>query len=209
MASQRGIAEHLEILLAVGDEVMDRAWKWRVDLRAANLPEWHISEKVGKRLSDKFPQLADALKEKDPGYDQFLNNAHGIIARLAPFFELLEHILEFRDATLPLIEEMSAQVVKFKIDLNELVFAGYYDLMLRFAKLHILLSIIAAPTGRGKLALAAYTKAYSLVHHGTYPDAYDTLARYLTEYEQPIPRLQEDLRKAKLRVADSLLPLGM
>ena len=43
---------------------------------------------------------------------------------------------------------------------------------------------------------------------GRVPPEYEKLAKLLLDYERPIPRLQEDMAAAKLRVADTLLPLG-
>ena len=107
---ERGIAEHLEILLRVATDLAERVYKWRTDLAAAVLSDLWLSDKVVKRLTDKFPQLVDALKEKEQGYDTFMNNAHAIESHFTPFFTLIGHCLEFRDSTLVLIHEVSQQL---------------------------------------------------------------------------------------------------
>lgn len=106
---ERGIAEHLEILLRVATDLTERVYRWRTELAAAELSDLWLSDKVAKRLTDKFPQLVDALKEKEQGYDLFMNNAHAIESHFAPFYALIGHCLEFRDATLVLIHEVSQQ----------------------------------------------------------------------------------------------------
>ena len=206
-----GCAEHLEILHAVAADLLERLYKQRKYLQAADLASLHLSEKVAKRFLEKFPLLHDALKEKDAGYELFLNNAHTILADLEPFFTVLCQLLEFRDHALVLLHEMSnpKTILSFSLELNELAFSGYYNLMLQYAKLHILLGVLASPHGRGKLALAAYAKAHAVMNQGRVPAEYEALAKYLCDYEQPIPKLQDDLSKARLRVADTLLPLGM
>ena len=88
-------------------------------------------------------------------------------------------------------------------------FADTTALMLQVAKLHIMLGALASSAGRGKLYLAAHAKAHALMQQGRVPHAYEQLAKYLIEYENPVSKLQDDFSKAKLRVADTLLPLGM
>ena len=94
-----GCAEHLEILHAVAADLLERLYKQRKYLQAADLASLHLSEKVAKRFLEKFPLLHDALKEKDAGYELFLNNAHTILADLEPFFTVLCQLLEFRECS--------------------------------------------------------------------------------------------------------------
>ena len=209
MASGKGgLAERLHILLAVSADLIARTYRWRTDLRTADFSQLFLSEKVAKRLEDKFPKLVDALKEKDQGYDVFVNNAPSIEKHFRSFFTLLEQCLEFKEAALALIHELSSQVLKFSLDENELVFVGYYSLMLGYAKLHFILSALASPSGRGRLALAAFAKSHGVTSAGHVPEQYEGICRYLLEYDNALPKLQEDMLKAKLRVADTLLPLG-
>ena len=206
-----GTPEALEILHAVSVDLMERAYKHRKTLAAADLQSMFMSDKIAKRMVEKFPALDNALKEKDAGYEVFVNNSHSLVSNIEPFFAVLCQLLEFRDHALTLLTEMSnpKAILAFSLEHNELVFSGYYNLMLQYAKLHILVGIIASPQGRGKLALAAYSKAFAVMNQGRVPAQYEPLAKYLLEYEQPIPKLQEDLTRARLRVADTLLPIGM
>jgi hypothetical protein len=204
------MAEHLEILLAVGADLMERFYAVHKELMTANFEKDHfIRDKVAKRLGDKFPQLVDALKEKDAGYEDFITNAHLIMKHFEPFFMLLRQVGEFRLRALELIHEMSNEIVKFDIELNGIIFSGYFNLMLQVAKLHILVGMVAKPAGRGKLALSAYAKAHAVMMQGRVPHEYEELAKYLLDYESPLPHLQDDFAKAKLRVADTLLPIAM
>ena len=121
--STRGTAETLHILLAVSADLLERVSHWREDLRAADLSELFLTDKVAKRLQDKFPQLTDAIKEKDQGYDVFMGNAHSIEAHFEPFYALVGQLQEFHEAALSLIYEMSSSILKFSLDENELAFA--------------------------------------------------------------------------------------
>ena len=134
-----------------------------------------------------FPTLHDTIKEKDAGYDHFCNNAHAILEDLQPFYTVLCQLLEFRGKALALLQQMSdpKTVLNFSPLLNELVFTGYYNLMLQYAKLHILVGILASPHGRGKLALATYAKAHAVMKQGRVPPEYEALAKYLMDYESP------------------------
>jgi len=202
-----GVAEHLYILDAVGGELTGRLYKLRTELASCEPADLHLSDKMARRVVDKFPTLADVMKAKDPGYDVFFRSTQDVVTQLGPFFALLCQILEFRDHALVLIHEMS--VANLALEANEVAFAGYYNLMLAYAKLHMLVGAIAAPSGRGKLALAVYAKAYALMNASQVPHEYELLAKFLMDYEQPLPKLQDDFAKAKLRVADTLLPLGL
>jgi hypothetical protein len=206
-----GLTEHLEILHAVGTDLMERAYKVRTDLAAADLGTMFLSEKVAKRIVEKFPTLQDTLKKSDPGYETFVNNAHTIVANLSPLFTVLLQLLEFRDNALVLLSEMSSQqaIAMYDMKLNELVLAGYYNLMLKYAKLHILLGILGSPQGRGRLGLSVYAQAFTVLNNGRAPPEYEALASYLEDYKFPVSKLQDDMIKVRLRVADTLLPLGM
>ena len=99
-------AERLEILLAVGRDLLARTAEFRRELPAGNLADFHISDKIAKRLGE-FPDKA--LKEKDVGYEQFHANAAQIFERWAPLYDLVISISEFRDGTLQLIGEVRRQ----------------------------------------------------------------------------------------------------
>ena len=206
-----GLAEQVEILLAVAEDLTERTYKLRKELVAADLASFFLTDRVAKRLVDKFPTLSDALKEKDAGYETFVSNAHLIVDNFQPFFATLCQLLEWKDHALRLLTEMSnpTVVLNFSLEVNEVLFSGYYNLMLHYAKLHLLVATLASPSGRGKLALAAYSKAHTVRNSGSAPPEYEALAKYLIDYESPLPRMQDDLTRAKLRVADTLLPLGM
>ena len=60
-AMTAGCAEHLEILHAVAADLLERLYKQRKYLQAADLASLHLSEKVAKRFLEKFPLLHDAL----------------------------------------------------------------------------------------------------------------------------------------------------
>ena len=94
----------------------------------------------------------------------------------------------------------------FSLELNPLVFRGYFDLMVKYARLHLLVGHLLSPEGKGKLCLAAYAKAHAIANH-VEPRGFLPLARYALDFERALPKLQEDLSNASLRVADALVPM--
>ena len=203
------MAEHLTILLAVGSDLLERVYTERKALASAEFADFNASDKIAKRFMDKFPTLIDTVKEKDGGYEAFMSGAPTLVERLGSYFTVLSQILEFRDHALVLIHEMSTHLVAFDFDVNRVTFIGYYRLMLTYVKLHLLVGLLAQPSGRGKLGLAAYARAHMAVHQGREPPKYQAVSQFMLDYEQPVLRLQDDMSKAKLRVADGLLPLAM
>ena len=73
-----GTAEYVEILLAVGTDLIERLHAIRKELQAVELANMFLSDRVAKRFTDNFPQL-NMIREKDQGYDTFLSNAHVIL----------------------------------------------------------------------------------------------------------------------------------
>lgn len=199
-----GLAERIEILLAVSDDLLKRTYASRKMLAAATADSLSLSDKIAKRFLEKFPEVA-LVKEKDPGFERFMTGAQAIVDALTPFFTILCQILEFRDHALVLIHEMSTQIGGFSLEVNAMVFAGYYNLVLNYAKLHLLVGLLGTPSGHGKLALAALARAHT-TRYGHSPAQYEHCAAFMLDYEQPLLRLQDDMSKAKLRVADVLLP---
>ena len=161
---------------------------------------------VARKLVERFPD--DALKESAAGYGDFASHAGRLVDSQAGFYKLLQQLGEFREETLSLLAELSKEVVKFSIDLNELLFVAYFTLALKYAKLHLLLSRMLTPDGKGKLMFMAYCRAHAIAN-GAGPHGAQQLGRYLADYEHALPRLQEDFTRCSLRVADALVPLGM
>ena len=71
-----GPAEHLEILLAVADDLLTRLYGFRNALPEP--AELSIDAKIAKRLADKFPTLVDTVKDKDAGAEAFRSSANAI-----------------------------------------------------------------------------------------------------------------------------------
>ena len=199
-------AERLVILHEVADDLLVRAYEHRRELQLVEDPEaaFFTTSKVAKALTEKFPE--DTLKEKEKGFDLFVGNCGTIVKKYAPFYELLGQLAEFRGEALRLLGEMSKEIVRFSLELNPLVFRGYFDLMVKYARLHLLVGHLLSPEGKGKLCLAAYAKAHAIANH-VEPRGFLPLARYALDFERALPKLQEDLSNASLRVADALVPM--
>ena len=73
-------------------------YEWRKDLASIELIDCFLSDKVAKRLNDRFPQLVDTLKEKDQGYDMFINNAISMYAQTELLFEVWHRWSEIKEA---------------------------------------------------------------------------------------------------------------
>lgn len=100
----RKFAERLEILLAVGRDMLVRTAEFRYELDSGNLADSHITDKIAKRLAE-FPEKM--LKEKDAGYEAFNTHANQVHDHWRPLYELVVSISEFRDAALGLLSEVS------------------------------------------------------------------------------------------------------
>jgi len=186
----------------VGNDLLLRTAEFRRELLAANsTADLLIPEKVAPRLAH-FPDKP--LKEKDAGFDQFQANITNIGDRWAPLYQLVASMCEFKDGALQLFAEMSERIVKLDTALNLLAYRRYFELMLLFARLHLLLSSLCE--SRGRLVLSAYCTAHMLSQH-SYPSTMAAVYQYLLDYCQPLKRMQDDFARVRLRV-ECLLPLG-
>ena len=112
-------AERLEILDAVGRDLLKRTAEFQSEVKVVNLSDTYITDKIAKRLKD-FPEAM--LKEKDPGYEAFTAHSSEIQERWSPLYELVMSIAEFRDASFTLICEVSGTQSRAKLRLAMLVF---------------------------------------------------------------------------------------
>lgn len=226
-AGRSGLAEHLEILLAVGADLLKRFYPFRLEYAGLDVSELHLNAKVAKRMGGQCAEYEGALTERDRGvFEDFSANAHLVVQRVAPLhptrlspgpltrarptqveplYCVLRQMLEFREHATVLLHEMSTSIVKLSLDTNPLLFSSYYTLMMHYIRLHLVLGAHVQPAGQGTVALAAYAKAHSLLNAGKPPRAFDDVATYVSEYEHAVSRLQHDMTKARLRVAGTLI----
>ena len=98
-------AERLTILSSVGSDLLARLHTYRLQLAAIDtLTDLHVSEKVAKRLLEKFPE--DTLKENDKGYDLLTQSANSILAQWKGYYELIGNIGKFKDPVRVLLKDV-------------------------------------------------------------------------------------------------------
>ena len=143
------------------------------------------------------------------GFQDFASHADGIVDQWESLYVLVAHLAEFREQALKLLAELSKEVVKFALDVNEILVCAYFGLAMKYAKLHLLLACLLE--GKGKLMFNAFCRAH-IVAQGHEPKGREQMARYLCMYITPghaIAMLQDDFARVSLRVADALVPLAM
>ena len=121
---------------------------------------------------------------------------------------LLGQLAEFRLEGLKLLAEMSkGGLVTLSMEVNPLAVASYFNFMLCYAKIHLLLG--ACLNDNGKLIMATFGHAHRIGHRGE-PRGFKQIAEYVLEFEKPLPKLQEDFANhVGLRLTEALQPLHM
>ena len=156
----------------------------------------HISEKMGKKLVDKFPE-DPGFKGKEDGYDDFAKNAQELLEAWEPMYTLIGQLVEFRMEALKLLRELSKDLIKISTEVNPLAVDRYFNFMVAYAKLYLLFG--ACVLDQGKLVVAAYGHAHRIVARGQEPRGYGQIAEMVTIFEKPLIKLQEDVSNTGMR----------
>ena len=105
MASHQ-MAVRATVLARVAEDLLSRLYALRREALAADRDaDLGISEKMAKRLLDKFPE--DTLKGNEPGYDVFARNAELYVMKWEPLYIVLQQVDEFRGHALALLAHRS------------------------------------------------------------------------------------------------------
>ncbi|NXA43326.1 NCKPL protein, partial [Eudromia elegans] len=201
---QQKLAEKLTLLNERGRGVLVRVYHVKKSCGDPRTRPPPLGDKAlepcARFVHKRFPQL-DVR-----GCTQHLGPLHrdrGDVARaLAPFYQTLVDVLEFRDHVYELLNTIDANDCFFDINVNYDFTKGYLDLVVTYVSLVLLL----ARTEERRVLVGMYHCAHEMIH-GTSEPNFARLAHMVLEYEQPLKKLPEEFGPHTKAVTNALLSL--
>lgn len=146
-------------------------------------------EKIVSKLLSKFPDIPEA--DKIIGYDALIPKAKALMEDFEyPYYTLVDSF-EWRTKALTFLTEQSSKLFKLRLDENPTTTGLFFDLLVRFAQVHLLIGTI--PQIDKRLSLAIYSRMY--FHLRSQPEvSYSRTAKWVAEYDNPTVRLSDDLK---------------
>eukprot|EP00164_Ancoracysta_twista_P002075 GFYU01002736.1.p1 GENE.GFYU01002736.1~~GFYU01002736.1.p1 ORF type:complete len:1155 (-),score=375.87 GFYU01002736.1:160-3624(-) len=159
--------------------------------------------KLCKVLTQKFPESPSDL-DKQQGYQDFMTRADEFRQELANYYYAFLDVLDFKEATSSLLEDMSKTIIGFKLEVSPDLMRGFMNLLVGYVKLQVLTHSLADR----KTLLAFYSRAYYQVQGSMEPN-YSRLGAYMNEFENPIKKLQDESQSVSVKVGDTIKTLRM
>ena len=144
---------------------------------------------VRKLLEKRFPEGQDDV-QGERNFDLLAKQASAVLAQVKGHYHTFLDVLQFKEAALETLRQVSAKVVTFTFDSCPLLAEGFLDLLVGFLQLHVL----QAGVQERRLLVALYGCAYRCAHGGQVEPNFSRLAAYTHEFgSQPLRAVQEQL----------------
>jgi hypothetical protein len=146
-------------------------------------------EKVVAKLVAKFPDIPET--DRISGYDALASKSKALMEDFeAPYYTLVD-CHEWRSKALAFLTEQASKVFRIKLEENPTTAALLFDLVVRFAQVHLLVGQL--PQLEKRVSLIIYANMYSRLR--SQPETFFTrTAKWIAEYENPTVRLSDDLK---------------
>uniref|UniRef100_A0A8C3NI27 Uncharacterized protein n=1 Tax=Geospiza parvula TaxID=87175 RepID=A0A8C3NI27_GEOPR len=199
------LAEKLTLLNERGRGVLVRVYNLKKTCSDPRTRPPFLGDKAmeasAKFILKKFPHLDVRSSTQHLGP---VHRDRGDIVRvLAPFYQTLLDVLEFRDHVYELLNTIDASQCFFDIHINYDFTKGYLDLVVTYVSLVLLL----ARAEERRLLLGLYQCAHEMSHGASEP-GFPRLAQMVLEYEHPLKKLPEEFGPHTKAVSSVLLSLG-
>ncbi|XP_030822842.1 nck-associated protein 1-like [Camarhynchus parvulus] len=183
------LAEKLTLLNERGRGVLVRVYNLKKTCSDPRTRPPFLGDKAmeasAKFILKKFPHLDVRSSTQHLGP---VHRDRGDIVRvLAPFYQTLLDVLEFRDHVYELLNTIDASQCFFDIHINYDFTKGYLDLVVTYVSLVLLL----ARAEERRLLLGLYQCAHEMSHGASEP-GFPRLAQMVLEYEHPLKKLPEE-----------------
>ncbi|KAL6050935.1 hypothetical protein QOT17_019527 [Balamuthia mandrillaris] len=153
-------------------------------------------------LTKKFPD-AHADWEKAPGYDLLMSKASIFFAEMEPHWDTFVDVIEWADITNQELRSIAGSATTFGFTDAPVFMEALLDLLVLYAQMHILFSLIEDR----KLFASLFARLFHAVKAQQEPH-FNVVVKYMQTYEEPIKRLQEEMKPISSRVGLALLSFG-
>eukprot|EP00002_Diphylleia_rotans_P015130 TRINITY_DN292_c0_g3_i1.p1 TRINITY_DN292_c0_g3~~TRINITY_DN292_c0_g3_i1.p1 ORF type:complete len:1146 (+),score=269.41 TRINITY_DN292_c0_g3_i1:50-3487(+) len=194
-------AERLTILQETNELLLDRLYLARRDMLKNPFFANEKALKFTQQIARSFPEPPQNL-EKITGYDIFKTSVEPILTELRKYYETIIDLLEYKELTLELLQEISDTTVSLKFDENSEFMIAYMNLLIGFIQVHLLLGRF----NERKMLVILYDAAFRSKMNTAEPN-FLRLATYIQEYDNTIRHLQDVLAPNASRVGETLMNL--
>mmetsp|Transcript_23209 Transcript_23209/g.58056 ORF Transcript_23209/g.58056 Transcript_23209/m.58056 type:complete len:1151 (-) Transcript_23209:109-3561(-) len=203
-ASQTSLAEKMMVLLEAGNDCLTRMYHVKAEVTNDARPVF-LTEKTYARVVEsmvrKFP-------ENDPGLDRIQGaetvraNARDFLEQLQPHYLVFKDQLEWREAAIDVLGEVSKKVNQLLMSLNPFMTRFFLDLMVMYIRVHILMRSVADR----KALLSMFSLCHKIKNNENEPN-YNRVSLYVVEFENPFKRIQTEFADFSAKIGATLIAL--
>lgn len=202
MQSQMKLAEKLTILTDRGRGLLARLYNIKKACQDPNSRPAFLSEKLLepciKAIEKKFPQSEKSQSVLGP-VDQ---RKAEILKVLSVYYTTFRDILEYKDQVLNLFTVIASVHVTFDITTNFDMTKNYFDLIVTFVSMLLLLARVEDR----KAMLGLYNHAFELAHQRSEP-SFARLGKMVDDFQSPMKKLAEEFVPFENCIATALCSL--
>lgn len=153
-------------------------------------------EKFSKVLGKKFPDSPDNLA-KEKAFELFNKRAPEIVASLKDYYCTFLELVNFSEESWKLLSDLAAVSQEYKLELNVDVMTYYFNLLIRYVQVQILMNQIDTPQN----LLSCYARAFHHTSGNTEPNT-GRIAKYLATFRpNPIQQIQKDCSSCNISLS--------
>ncbi|KAF0973999.1 hypothetical protein FDP41_006462 [Naegleria fowleri] len=204
------IAEKLYVLRQHSDALLQRLYTIKNDLSDPNLrpdvmkPTLNVDMKrLFAKLAKDAPHIAIDELEKVQGFDWVLNNMTQLFNQVHPIYLTFRELNQWADHAQQTINEISTNAnIDFVQDVNFLTCYDYLQVLVGYVKLVLMMNRI-----KDKELIVCLLNLSYLKLNGTPEPNINRVWKFFKDFEDPIPKLQEEWNGIQDQVGRALMGL--